>query len=250
MPGDDVHGDVARGGVVLQPVQHGPARRSRQVDVQRDGVGPVLARQLEPGLAVQRDDPLEPLLARHVEQDAGEADVVLDDEHHAVAGLDGAAVVVDRRLGGSPRPRGAGSASRAVRRAGSRRAARSAGRAASGAPAGRPAAAGPGHVAGRQEEREGAALALSCSPPGSRRPAGARSRGDGEAQAVPPYFRLVVPSACWNASKISRCLSFGMPMPVSLTAKAITSLRLVQRRVAEAAARSASRIVSLTSPRR
>jgi len=32
---------------------------------------------------------------------------------------------------------------------------------------------------------------------------------------VPPYFRLVVPSACWNASKISFCLSGGMPMPVS-----------------------------------
>ena len=34
---------------------------------------------------------------------------------------------------------------------------------------------------------------------------------------MPPYFRLVVPSACWNASKISLCLSCGMPMPVSLT---------------------------------
>ena len=32
---------------------------------------------------------------------------------------------------------------------------------------------------------------------------------------MPPNLRLVVPSACWNASKISRCLSFGIPMPVS-----------------------------------
>ena len=38
---------------------------------------------------------------------------------------------------------------------------------------------------------------------------------------VPPYLRLVVPSACWNASKISRCLSSGMPMPVSVTSISI-----------------------------
>ena len=34
--------------------------------------------------------------------------------------------------------------------------------------------------------------------------------------------RLVVPSACWNASKISRSLSCGMPIPVSVTANAMT----------------------------
>ena len=32
---------------------------------------------------------------------------------------------------------------------------------------------------------------------------------------VPPYLRLVLPSACWNASKIICCFSGGMPMPVS-----------------------------------
>ncbi len=39
---------------------------------------------------------------------------------------------------------------------------------------------------------------------------------------VPPYLRLVVPSACWNDSKMMRCLSAGMPMPVSSTEKAMT----------------------------
>ena len=39
---------------------------------------------------------------------------------------------------------------------------------------------------------------------------------DRQAEAVPPYLRLVLPSACWNASKMIRCLSGGMPMPVSL----------------------------------
>ena len=37
---------------------------------------------------------------------------------------------------------------------------------------------------------------------------------------VPPYSRVVEPSACANASKTSRCFSGGMPMPVSLTEKA------------------------------
>jgi hypothetical protein len=39
---------------------------------------------------------------------------------------------------------------------------------------------------------------------------------------VPPYLRLVVPSACWKASKMIRCLSSGMPMPLSWTEKAST----------------------------
>src|SRR5712671_6314621 len=39
---------------------------------------------------------------------------------------------------------------------------------------------------------------------------------------VPPYLRLVVPSACWKASKMIFCLLRGMPMPVSIAEKAIT----------------------------
>ena len=34
---------------------------------------------------------------------------------------------------------------------------------------------------------------------------------------VPPYCLVVEPSACLNGSKITRCLSFGMPMPLSAT---------------------------------
>ncbi len=40
---------------------------------------------------------------------------------------------------------------------------------------------------------------------------------------VPPYLRLVVPSACWNAPKIVSSCCSGMPMPVSLTRKATTA---------------------------
>lgn len=39
---------------------------------------------------------------------------------------------------------------------------------------------------------------------------------------VPPYLRLVVPSACWKAPKIDSRFCSGMPIPVSLTRKATT----------------------------
>ena len=39
---------------------------------------------------------------------------------------------------------------------------------------------------------------------------------------MPPYLRLVEASACWNASKMIRCFSGGMPMPVSATSNATT----------------------------
>jgi hypothetical protein len=39
---------------------------------------------------------------------------------------------------------------------------------------------------------------------------------------VPPYLRLVVPSACWKASKMIFCFSGAMPMPVSCTENAMT----------------------------
>ena len=45
---------------------------------------------------------------------------------------------------------------------------------------------------------------------------------------VPPYLRLVVPSACWNASKIISSLPAGMPMPVSRTANASRPLARVR----------------------
>ena len=40
---------------------------------------------------------------------------------------------------------------------------------------------------------------------------------------VPPYLRVVDPSACVKASKIIRCFSVGMPMPVSRTANCTTA---------------------------
>ena len=78
-------------------------------------------------------------------------------------------------------------------------------------------------IAQRQEEREGAAHARRrlrswISPPRSV----ASSRLMARPRPVPPYLRLVLASACWNASKMILCFSGGMPMPVSVTSKATT----------------------------
>ena len=61
-------------------------------------------------------------------------------------------------------------------------------------------------------------LARRISPPSST----ASSRLMARPSPVPPYLRDVPASACWKASKISRCFSGATPMPVSSTAKAMT----------------------------
>ena len=61
--------------------------------------------------------------------------------------------------------------------------------------------------------------ARRISPPSNRD----SSRLIASPSPVPPYLRLVLPSACWNASKMICCLSDGMPMPVSLTENTTTS---------------------------
>ena len=70
-------------------------------------------------------------------------------------------------------------------------------------------------------------LASLISPPSST----ASSRLMARPRPVPPYLREVPASACWKASKISRCFSGAMPMPVSSTAKATTCWRLAEHRV-------------------
>ena len=51
---------------------------------------------------------------------------------------------------------------------------------------------------------------------------------------VPPKLRRVVPSACWNGSKMMPFLPSATPMPVSMTLNAIRSAAGVQMRGVEA----------------
>ena len=215
--GDDVHRDVAGARVVLEPVEDRPAVDVRQPMSSVMASGLNFAGQRQARVAAQGHHALEALLARQIQQDAGERRVVLDDQQHAVAGLDRGAVVLDLILAISERRLDAdlGALPRAsCRRCDSRAVGRCAGRlrrhlpivAAESGPAGRRR----GHVALRQVEGEGAALARRrwrrwISPPSSR----AISRLMDRPRPVPPYLRLVVPSACWNASKMMLLLVLG-----------------------------------------
>ena len=68
----------------------------------------------------------------------------------------------------------------------------------------------------------------------------ASSRLMARPRPVPPYLRLVLASACWNASKMIFCFSGGMPMPVSDTSKATTGGAWLQHRMIGAPAADAA----------
>ena len=94
---------MARGEIGLQPLEHPPALHVGQVDIERQHRGLVLADHGERRGAGRRDQRLEALLPRGIEQDLGEAQIVLDDQQHAVAGLDLVAIIAhlvdeDRRF--------------------------------------------------------------------------------------------------------------------------------------------------------
>ena len=69
----------------------------------------------------------------------------------------------------------------------------------------------------REVERAAAAV-LALDP--ERPPIASTSRVEMlRPRPVPPYFRVVEPSACLKGSKMCACWSAGMPMPVSCTSK-------------------------------
>jgi hypothetical protein len=65
---------------------------------------------------------------------------------------------------------------------------------------------------------------------------------------VPPYWRLVEPSACWKASKMIRCLSAGCRCPVSRDREGDHRLRVVQVSLLRAPAELAEADAELTLP--
>ena len=84
-----------------------------------------------------------------------------------------------------------------------------------------PIVEGPTYVCGRYKVKVlpwPGALVSWISPPSRF----ASSRLMARPRPVPPYLRLVPASACWNASKMMRCFSGGIPMPLSETANEMT----------------------------
>ena len=84
---DDLHRDVPRRRVLLELAQHRPAEHVGQEHVERDGRRPVLARQRQRVGAAHRDEHLEALVVREVDQHARVMRIVLDDQQHGVARL-------------------------------------------------------------------------------------------------------------------------------------------------------------------
>ena len=180
---------------------------------------------------VRGDDGLEAHLVRLVDEDAGEPGLVLDDQDDPVVGADRVAVV-----GRTPRASaGRRWPARRSRRVGFGRRGRPTRGAGRPSPAGGRAAAG---TYSRGMKRVNVlpsprVLWTRISPPSSL----AISRLMDRPRPVPPYFRLVPVSACWNGSKMTRSLSGGMPIPVSVTENARTPVRPAQDRVVAAPAR-------------
>ena len=108
---DDLHGNVPGRRILLELAQHRPAEHVRQEDVERDRGRMVRARERERLRAARRDQHLESLVLGGAHHQAREVRIVLDDEHHAVAGRDCASIVGDllrrpvRRAGHEPRDR-------------------------------------------------------------------------------------------------------------------------------------------------
>ncbi len=90
---EDLHRDVAGGGVALQLVEHRPAEHVRQEHVERDRRRPMLAREAQAFRAGLRDDRLELRVARQVQQHLGVVRIVFDDQQHTIVGLQVFAVV-------------------------------------------------------------------------------------------------------------------------------------------------------------
>ena len=82
---NDLHGDVARGRVLLELAQHGPAEHVGQEHIERYGSGLVLARQRQRVGATHGHQHLQPMVVCEIDQDARVVWIVLDDQEHVIA---------------------------------------------------------------------------------------------------------------------------------------------------------------------
>ena len=90
-----LHGNVARGRILLQMIEHGPAQHVGQEDIERDGGGMEFARQRKCFGAAQRDQNLESVVARQVAEHARVVRIVLDDQQDRIVRLQIVAVVLE-----------------------------------------------------------------------------------------------------------------------------------------------------------
>ncbi len=93
-----MNGNVAGGRIVLQAVQDRPAGDIGKIDIQGDGAGLEFARQRHGAAAAQGDQRFQAMLVGQIYQDAGERNVVFDNQQHRVIRLDQVAIIVDDQV--------------------------------------------------------------------------------------------------------------------------------------------------------
>ena len=93
-----MHRNVPCFRIALQSIEHLQPVHARHVYVERDCIGTNFAGCLEAGFTIKLHHSLVPFVARHIEQDFGEALIVLDHQHGAITFLDVIAVVGDHSL--------------------------------------------------------------------------------------------------------------------------------------------------------
>ena len=205
--GDDLDRYVTRDGIELELIEHRPAEHVGQEDIERDGGGLVLTGERKRRRSAGTDDALETLVPRQTEQDARVVHVVLDDQEDGVAIRDNVPIVLDRlfsrhgknhEFASHGRPDGCPFRNRDLRVLTAR------------------------ELDGKEQGKRTSLGRTRSRALFRRRASAASSRLMARPRPVPPYRRDVPASACWKASKMRRCFSGAMPMPVSSTAKATT----------------------------
>ena len=88
-----LHGNVTRGGVELEVVQHRPPQHVGEEHVERDGRRTVFAGQRQRLHPARGHQTFEPLAARDPEEDARVVRIVFHDEQRGVPRLDVVAIV-------------------------------------------------------------------------------------------------------------------------------------------------------------
>ena len=95
LQGDDLHGDVARGGALLELTEHRPAEHVGQEYVERDGGRVIVVGESQGVGSSGGGEHLEAVVMRQIDEHPGIVGIVLDDQQNHVPGLQVLAIVGD-----------------------------------------------------------------------------------------------------------------------------------------------------------
>ena len=86
---------MPEGEIALQAVHHPPALDIGQADIKCNRVGFKFACHRQRRGSERRDESLEALLARRLQQEPGEGEIIFDDQEHQITGMDDFPIVAD-----------------------------------------------------------------------------------------------------------------------------------------------------------